>query len=90
MSRQHYSSTGCRAELRRLAKYKSQITPQEMRTLRGQIKAGDIDAAWRMAQANRTILEVFAAAYLREQRRCAEARERRMRGEAIRPDYAGD
>ena len=37
----------CRAELRRLAKYKSQITPQEMRTLRGQIKAGDIDAAWR-------------------------------------------
>lgn len=40
-------STGCRAELRRLAKYKSRITPQEMRTLRGQIKAGDIDAAWR-------------------------------------------
>lgn len=47
MSRQHYSSTGYRAELRRLAKYKSQITPQEMRTLRGQIKAGNIDAAWR-------------------------------------------
>lgn len=47
MSRQHYSSIGCRAELRRLAKYKSRITPQEMRTLRGQIKAGDIDAAWR-------------------------------------------
>lgn len=47
MSRQHYSSTGCRAELRRLAKYRGLITPQEMRTLRGQIKAGDIDAAWR-------------------------------------------
>lgn len=47
MSRQHYSSTGCHAELRRLAKYKSRITPQEMRTLRGQIKAGDIDAALR-------------------------------------------
>ena len=47
MSRHQYSSTACRAELRRLAKYKDLITPQEMRTLRGQIKAGDIDAAWR-------------------------------------------
>ena len=53
------SSTGCRAELRRLAKHKGLITHQEFHTLR-------------------------------EQRRCAEARERRMRGEAIRPDYAGD
>ena len=50
----------------------------------------EAERAWRMAQANRTILDVFAAAYLREQRRCAEAIERRMRGEAIRPDYAGD
>lgn len=50
----------------------------------------EAERAWRRAQANRTILEVFAAAYLREQRRCAEVRERRMRGEAIRPDYAGD
>ena len=40
-------STGHRAELRRLAKYKGLITQQQMRTLRGQIKAGDIDAAWR-------------------------------------------
>lgn len=38
---------GCRAELRRLAKYNGLITPQEMRTLRGQIRAGNIDAAWR-------------------------------------------
>lgn len=50
----------------------------------------EAERAWRRAQANRTILEVFAAAYLREQRRCAEVRERRMCGEAIRPDYAGD
>lgn len=50
----------------------------------------EAERAWRRAQANLTILDVFAAAYLREQRRCAEARERRMRGEAIRPDYAGD
>lgn len=50
----------------------------------------DAERARRRAQANRTILDVFAAAYLREQRRCAEARERRMLGEAIRPDYAGD
>lgn len=49
-----------------------------------------IELEQRVAQANRTILEVFAAAYLREQRQCAEVRERRMRGEAIRPDYAGD
>lgn len=50
----------------------------------------EAERAWRRAQANRTILDVFAAAYLREQRRFAEVRERRMRGEAIRPDYAGD
>lgn len=31
----------------------------------------ETERAWRMAQANRTILDVFAAAYLREQRRCA-------------------
>lgn len=31
----------------------------------------EAERAWRRAQANRTILEVFAAAYLREQRRCA-------------------
>ena len=43
----------------------------------------EAERAWRMAQANRTILDVFAAAYRREQRRCAEVRERRMRGEAI-------
>lgn len=48
------------------------------------------ERTWRREQANRTILDVFAAAYLREQRRCADARERRMRGEAIRTDYAGD
>ena len=41
----------------------------------------EAERAWRRAQANRTILEVFAAGYLREQRRCAEARERRLRGE---------
>ena len=40
-------STGCRAELQRLAKYKGLITPQEFRTLRGQILSGDVDAAWR-------------------------------------------
>lgn len=28
----------------------------------------EAERAWRRAQANRTILEVFAAAYLREQR----------------------
>lgn len=50
----------------------------------------DTERTRRMAQANRTILDVFAAAYLREQRRCAEARERMVRGDAIRPDYAGD
>ena len=50
----------------------------------------EAECAWRRAQANRMIVEVFAAAYLREQPRCAAVRERRMRGEAIRPDYAGD
>ena len=29
----------------------------------------EAERAWRRAQANRTILEVFASAYLREQRR---------------------
>lgn len=41
------SSTGCRADLRRLAEHKGLITPQEFRTLRGQILSGDVDAAWR-------------------------------------------
>lgn len=48
------------------------------------------ERAWRKAQADRVMLEIFAAGYLRKQRQCAEARERRLRGEAIRPDYAGD
>lgn len=39
----------------------------------------DAERAWRRAQANRTILEVFAEAYLRKQRRCAEAREENAR-----------